>query len=123
MWKDIVEMVCERPPRSLRSRLPLTRGDYFILPLCEGESRRRRQGVANTPSRMRVGRRLPSPRAPHISHILSNRQLYMSGEFINAKSIHWRDCRGGSDIVDWQRRTISATAATGASGTHFGPSE
>src|SRR5215471_2170621 len=32
-------MVCERPPRSLRSRLPL----------CEGESRRRRQGVAHTP--------------------------------------------------------------------------
>jgi hypothetical protein len=34
---------CERPPRSLRSR---------ILPLCEGESRRRRQGVTRTPSRI-----------------------------------------------------------------------
>src|SRR4029434_11274525 len=50
-----VKMVCERPPRSLRSRLPLTRGRLppqrkrFILPLREEESRRRRQGVAHTP--------------------------------------------------------------------------
>ena len=42
-------MVCERPPRSLRSRLPLTETNA-ILPLREGESRRRRQGVAHTPS-------------------------------------------------------------------------
>src|SRR5262245_15778384 len=61
--------------------------------------------------------------AADISHILSNRQLYRSGELIDAKSIHWRDCRGRSDIVDRHRRTISATAATGASGKHFGPSE
>jgi hypothetical protein len=38
------KMVCERPPRSLRSRR--------ILPFCEGESRRRRQGVTRTPSRI-----------------------------------------------------------------------
>jgi hypothetical protein len=37
------KMACERPPRSLRSR---------SLPLCEGESRRRRQGVTRTPSRI-----------------------------------------------------------------------
>jgi|SRR5262245_6206652 len=38
------QMVCERPPRSLRSRLPLTGETGFIFPLREGESRRRRQG-------------------------------------------------------------------------------
>src|SRR5262245_66219303 len=58
---DAFKMVCERPPRSLRSRLPLTRGrltpatESFILPLRERESRRRRQGVAHTPSGIRVG--------------------------------------------------------------------
>jgi hypothetical protein len=26
------------PPRSLRSRLPLTRGDYFTLPLVRGRA-------------------------------------------------------------------------------------
>ena len=46
--------MCERPPRSLRSRLPLTRGrlrpqrESFILPLREGESRRRRPGGSLT---------------------------------------------------------------------------
>jgi len=39
------QMMCERPPRSLRSRLPLR----------EGESRRRRQGVAHTSSGIAVG--------------------------------------------------------------------
>jgi hypothetical protein len=38
------KMVCERPPRSLRSRLPLTRGRLNILPLCEGEGRRKAAG-------------------------------------------------------------------------------
>src|SRR5262245_25467544 len=40
-------MVCEPPPRSLREI-------SFILPLREGESRRRRQGVVHTPSRICV---------------------------------------------------------------------
>src|SRR5262249_10851286 len=50
------KMVCERPPRSLRSRLPLMRGRLtpatweLYSPPREGESRRRRQGVAHTPS-------------------------------------------------------------------------
>jgi hypothetical protein len=58
--------MCERPPRSLRSRLPLTRGrlrlqrESFILPLREGESRRRRQGFPHTPSRIGVGQQLRS---------------------------------------------------------------
>ena len=48
-------MVCDRPPRSLRSRLPLTRGRLrFILPLREGGSRRRRQGVGHTPSQIHI---------------------------------------------------------------------
>jgi hypothetical protein len=55
------EMVCERPPRSLRSRLPLTRGrlrwnlQAVYSPPREGESRRRRQGVGHTPSRIGAG--------------------------------------------------------------------
>src|SRR5262245_20193627 len=32
------ERVCERPPRSLRSRLPLTRGRLHILPLVRGRA-------------------------------------------------------------------------------------
>src|SRR5262249_42814561 len=56
-----LKMMRARPPPSLRSRLPLTGGrfrlqrDTFIPPLPEGESRRRRQGVAHTPSRIGVG--------------------------------------------------------------------
>src|SRR5262247_2785718 len=56
------KMMCERPPRSLRSRLPLTRGRLtpatreLYSPLREGESRRRRQVVAHTPSGIGVGR-------------------------------------------------------------------
>src|SRR5262245_32334863 len=42
-------MACERPPRSLRSRLPLTRGRLIYSPPREGESRRGRQGGAHTP--------------------------------------------------------------------------
>src|SRR5215813_13300284 len=56
------------PLRSLRSRLPLTRGrltaatwELYSPPLCEGESRRRRQGVAHTPSGIRVGQHSRRP--------------------------------------------------------------
>src|SRR5262245_40017967 len=42
-------MMCERPPRSLRSRLPLTRGRLRHSPLVRGRAAERRQGVAHKP--------------------------------------------------------------------------
>ena len=42
---------CVSDPLARSARVSPSRGgDYFILPLGEGESRRRRQGVAHTPS-------------------------------------------------------------------------
>src|SRR5215831_484996 len=44
---------CVSDPLARFARVSPSRGgDYFILPLCEGESRRRRQGVAHTQSRI-----------------------------------------------------------------------
>src|SRR5262249_662038 len=57
--------------RSLRSRLPLTRGRLHIVPLREGDSRRRRQGVAHTPYRIGVRQQLLQFRVP----VLQFRQL------------------------------------------------
>jgi len=54
------KVMCERPPRSLRSLSPSRGGDYIFSPSVRGESRRRRQGGAPTPSRIGVGQQPPS---------------------------------------------------------------
>src|SRR5262245_29603152 len=41
-------MMCERPPRSLRSRLPLTRGRLRLLPLVRGEPPKAAGGRSHT---------------------------------------------------------------------------
>jgi hypothetical protein len=61
------EMMCERPPRSLRSRLPLTRGrlrlqhESFILPIrVRGRAAEGGRGSLHAPSRIGVGQPLPT---------------------------------------------------------------
>src|SRR5262249_3189982 len=64
---------CERPPRSLRSRLPLTRGRLTTLPLVRGRRRRRRRGgrsrtqfrITQTGSSVRLIRLFKQRRSPH----------------------------------------------------------
>src|SRR5262245_16115386 len=51
-------MLRERPPRSLCSRLPLTRGRLAYSPPREGASGGRRQGVVHTPSSTRHGQNM-----------------------------------------------------------------
>src|SRR5215468_1758435 len=84
-----VDMVCERPPRSLRSRLPLTRGRIKSnLPLREGESRRRRQGVAHTSSRLGISAAEKQPGLLQVQSViveffiqtLSGNSQHLSGE-------------------------------------------